>query len=317
MRQSYTPIFHSTVNTRIWALSPAARCVWLWLHLSADPEGFVCATVAGVAVGANVDVGDARRALEGFEDSDPDALPDDAHQGRVIERVPRGWRVLGFEELRDLARYQARKARQRRYMKVLRDERASNDVTPAGSPIPTVTPTKTKTKTKTKPVVSEDNNPPTPQGHVAAVSINAMPELWEPSDELRSEAIVAGVGKFDEHLARLRQGPIGGTRGIFPSQLEGYIRGMFGRWRTWEETDRARAVTATKRNGSWGKAPVLIEPTAKHRAYAKKHTLPLDELVRELERSGAIDDLGAKRALEMLGEKMSRLVRERTEGAAA
>ena len=317
MRQSYTPIFHSTVNSRVWALSPAARCVWLWLHLSADPEGFVCATVAGVAVGANVDVGDARRALEGFEQADPDALPDDAHGGRVIERVPRGWRVLGFEEIREMARYQARKARQRRYMKAARDAKPVNDVSPPGSPGPTVSPT--KTRSKTKPVVSEDNNPPTPQGQVDVPSVlrvvHQFPDGWEPSDELRQEALAVGVLQFDRWFKSLRTGPIGGARGIFEHKLESYVRGLFGTWRTWEETERARAGAA-KKTGTGG-VRVSLEPTAKHRAYAKKHNLPLDGLVGELLLSGAVEDLGAKRALEMLGEKMSRIVRERQEGAAA
>ena len=126
---------------------------------------------------------------------------------------------------------------------------------------------------------------------------------------------MAGVLRFDEQLTSLRLGPIGGTRGIFERDLESYIRSLFGKWRTWEETQRAKATAAaavaTKPRAQGYRAPTLtIEATPKHRAYAAKHSLPLDELVRELNASGAVDDLGAKRALEMLGEKMGRLVRE-------
>lgn len=65
---------------------------------------------------------------------------------------------------------------------------------------------------------------------------------FEPSPELRSEALVAGVKDLDGHLARLRSGPIGGTRGVLEHELPNYIRSFFGKWRTWEETDRAKAA---------------------------------------------------------------------------
>ena len=146
---------------------------------------------------------------------------------------------------------------------------------------------------------------------VAPKTLHAIPATWQPSPSLRFEATVAGVLDLEERVLSLRAGPIGGVRGVFETELENYIRTFFGRWRTWAETDRAKASAAAKPRAQSYRAPsVTIEATTKHRAYAKKHNLPLDELVRELHTSGAVDDLGAKRALEMLGEKMGRLVRE-------
>jgi hypothetical protein len=63
MRQQYTCIFARTIRSHIWAMPTSWRCVWLWLKLSADPEGFVCASSAGVAIGANVSLEEARDAL--------------------------------------------------------------------------------------------------------------------------------------------------------------------------------------------------------------------------------------------------------------
>jgi len=128
---------------------------------------------------------------------------------------------------------------------------------------------------------------------------------------------MAGVLRFDEQLKSLRTGPVGGARGIFEDDIAGYLRGLFGQWRVWEETQRAKATQAAKPRGQSYRGPsVSIEPTQKHRAYAKKHSLPLDQLVKELVDAGAVDDLGAKRALELLGEKMSLMVRERSGRAA-
>lgn len=52
---------------------------------------------------------------------------------------------------------------------------------------------------------------------------------------------MAGVENPDHHLARLKAGPVGGARGIFPDRIPGYIRTLFGNWKTWEEVDRAKA----------------------------------------------------------------------------
>lgn len=86
---------------------------------------------------------------------------------------------------------------------------------------------------------ANDNHlqPPRPDG-----TTNRIPDSFQLTDELRSEAKLAGVLAPDDHLARLRTGPVGGARGIFPDELPNYIRSLFGKWRTWEETDRAKAL---------------------------------------------------------------------------
>lgn len=106
---------------------------------------------------------------------------------------------------------------------------------------------------------ANDNNLPTFSGYTPplarGVTIDRIPESWVLSDALRSEAKAAGVLDPDAHLARLRTGPVGGTRGIFPDQLEAYVRSLFGKWRTWEETDRARASKDNARTYSLAPVP--------------------------------------------------------------
>jgi len=326
MRQSYTPIFKNILTSRIWALPDAHVRVWLWLQLQADPEGCVCADLAGVAVGARVSAQDARAALEVLAMADADATPEDPNEGRLIERVPGGWRVLGVEERRELAKSESQRARNRKYMARTRAKAANDTESPPAS---TVDSSKSKPKSKSLPSEGEISPLP-PTGMYAAVHwaergeepppavtvvppsvVYAIPATWQPSESLRADATMAGVSNFDERLASLRSGPIGGARGVFENAVDDYVRTFFGKWRTWAETDRAKAAVAVKPRGQSYRQPSLtIEPTSKHIAYAKKHGLPLDQLVKELHASGAIDDLGAKRALEMLGEKMGRMVRE-------
>lgn len=253
MRQQYTPIFAKVLASRLWALSPATRCVWLWLELRCDPEGYMCTDVAGVAIGAHVTGSEAREALEVLALEDADADPQDPHQGRLIERVPGGWRVLGFEEARELAKAEGRRARARRYMATSRAaaKEAANDVAPVDASVPSVTPP--KPKPKPKPFSPEDRRespepPPAAPLQEAQGTRTVWRDLsgWTMTPGLRGEAVMAGVPAedIDGYLVRLANGPIGGTRGVF--DRDGYVRSMFGKWRLWSETERAKRPQGTK-----------------------------------------------------------------------
>lgn len=325
MRHLHTPIFKSVLTSRLWAMPDATIRVWLWLQLMADPEGYVPADVAGVAVGARVDGSAAREALDVLGLPDADAEPGDPFEGRLIERVTKGWRVLGFEGHRELARQEARRAKRRRYMRVYRGTPAENDVVTDELPTDqskcdsSVTPTGGRggsgSGSGSGSVVVSNAREATVQQVVHRV-LHQFPESWVPSAELRQDAIAAGVLKFDQHFASLKLGPIGGVRGVFEHELGGYIRSLLGTWRVWEETERAKATQAAKpRAQSYRAQAPTLDPTSKHRAYAKKHNIDLDALVRDFAERRVVDELGAGRALELLGQAMAEVVRKRKEAA--
>lgn len=336
MRQHYTPIFRKVLTSALWAFHPSVRCVWLWLELSADPEGYVAADVRGVAQGANVSLKEARQALIVLAAPDPEA--DEAHpwQGRFIDRVPGGYRVLDFEEQRELARQESKKAANRRYMRRVRAEargepltstEAANDsnVDTGGETSSNSPPTRTipRTKTKTDPSEAEGSSPLPPAvvgcdfgsepGRVVLIpqsrTIFAVPADWQPSPELKQEAAIEGVLKLDEHIQRLRTGPIGGTRGVFEHEFESYIRSMFGKWRAWEETDRAKAAAAAKAPAAraFQKAPAL-EAKSKHKRVAAKYQIDLDAILRDAEEKRFPETLGYERALELVEKELARQV---------
>lgn len=93
---------------------------------------------------------------------------------------------------------------------------------------------------------ANDINPPVPEPgayqKLPPSVIWRIPPDWCLPDELRDEAKLAGVQNPDAHLERLKAGPVGGRRGIFEDNLPAYVRSMFGKWRTWEETDRAKVM---------------------------------------------------------------------------
>ena len=323
MRHSYTPIFKDVLTSRVWALPDAHLRVWLWLQLQADPEGFICADVTGVAVGARVSGKDAREALEVLSLADADADPSDVNQGRLLERVPKGWRVVGHEETRELAKREAQNARNRKFMRKSRAAtKAANDTTEVDAVDASVD--APKPKPKSKPLTEDSETPPTPSAVdgligpdeyaalgfdapsriVSGPTIDKIPASWQPSDALRAEATIAGVRNFDDRLKNLRAGPVGGTRGIFETDIDGYVASFFGKWRTWDETDAAKAAAAASkpRGQSYRDRPEdtltttqaasAFRPSADHEKFCAKHELDLTHAVKLYRQSPEHDKVG-------------------------
>jgi hypothetical protein len=313
MRHQFTPIFRDVLTSRVWAEAHATVRVWLWLQVSADPEGCVPSSLAGVAVGARVTLDEARQAIDFLESVDPDADPSDPLEGRVLERVPRGWRVLTLESDRERAKRESQKARNRKYMVGYRIAKKSteestqpgNDVTgnaeppevDAPIPIPKPKPSLQEERSPLPPTIVDDTSIAlrfrgSADGSVYVsrpVVITRIPEDWRLSDELRSEAVMAGVppAEIDPRVADLRRGPIGGQRGVFLDELDAYVRGQFGKWKTWSETDRAKAAAATQAPRRFGAPEAPAGPTrervkgmpewiyTQHADYALEHGLDL------------------------------------------
>lgn len=325
MRHQYTPVFRDILTSRIWAQPHSTVRVWLWFEVSADPEGYVSATLSGVAVGARVSLEEAREAVELLCSVDPDAPLEEPFEGRLLERVPRGYRVLNLELDRERARHESHKARNRRYMVGYRKARKDEPTTPVAANDGGVTPEAPtvdapKPIPKPKPSLQEEGSPqpPEPSGLVARfvdpgsyerapTVIYRIPEGWQLGDELREEARIAGVQRVDEHFARLKTGPIGGSRGVFAQDLADYVRGMFGKWRAWEETDRAKALAAAARpSGVRTFQPPAWEPNAKHRAYAQKRGLDLAALLAAFTaRNYTRENYSEKELNERFGQFMS------------
>jgi hypothetical protein len=319
MRETYIPLFQNMLTSSVWATPAETRCVWLALMLSADPEGYVCASVPGLAVAANIPLDKTRQAIELFESPDPDSRSD-ANEGRRIERVPRGWRIINFMAAADRARHEAAKARKRRWMNDHRrkergldldlvdaeDDDCGRDVEPSGETVDA-----SKSKSKSIPS-SEGGDPPTPIT-VPPVEAQGTPTVWRTlkgwtmSDALRAEALAAGVHPDDiePRLAELGNGPIGGTRGVL--DRDAYVRSQFGKWRTWGETERAKAQQAAQAPPGArfsGGAGVRWEPNGKHKRYAKERGLDLAKHAAEYIRSGEPQERSIKDADRAFGLRL-------------
>jgi hypothetical protein len=96
----YSKLFSSIVTSSVWCEDHATVRVWIAMLATCDARGVVEGSVPGFAHLARVTVPEMRQALERLASPDPDSRTLD-HEGRRIEAVPGGWRILNYSAYRD------------------------------------------------------------------------------------------------------------------------------------------------------------------------------------------------------------------------
>ena len=87
------------LDSSIWAEPMPTRVVWIAMLAMADANGYVGASVSGLARRANVTRAECEAALACFIEPDEDSRTED-HDGRRIERVRGGWHLLNYQKFR-------------------------------------------------------------------------------------------------------------------------------------------------------------------------------------------------------------------------
>lgn len=277
MRDTYVPLFQDTLTSSVWALADLeVRIAWFFFLLAADEDGFVSGTVPGLAGQAHISVDGMRRAIAAFESPDPDSRTPD-HDGRRLERVPRGWRVINLVAARERARRESERARKRRWAQEHRarggdyetreaatdqgehssasgEEIAGPGMHPPEAPLDAVsTPrsapvdarTRKRTRTLSPPPLQdlkieegEEEGAPTYEGQ----------RFYDLEGFVPSAEFVAYAERFGlppmalhERLRKVRNAkvPIGGKRGV--GDREQWCRDQLPRWKKWWLDDGGRA----------------------------------------------------------------------------
>lgn len=122
MDKNYTKLFHRILSSSIWDEDDKTRLVWITLLASTDENGIVTATVSKLARDARVEVESVLVALEKFLAPDPESLTK-TNDGRRIEVVDGGWRLLNHGTFRDMMSAASR----REYFRVKRAEYRQRD----------------------------------------------------------------------------------------------------------------------------------------------------------------------------------------------
>jgi hypothetical protein len=114
MSVTYTKLFSSITESTIWCESDQTRLVWITMLAMADKYGRVWASIPGLANRARVPVEAARKAVEVLLSPDPDSRTT-AQEGRRIEVIDGGWRLINHMKYRAICDDEARAAYKREW----------------------------------------------------------------------------------------------------------------------------------------------------------------------------------------------------------
>lgn len=91
----YTKLFQSIVTSSVWCEDHATVRVWFGMMAMANAEGLVEGSIPGFASLCRVTVAEMEAAERVFLGPDPHSRTPD-HEGRRLERIPGGWRILNY-----------------------------------------------------------------------------------------------------------------------------------------------------------------------------------------------------------------------------
>jgi len=123
MADHYVKLWSSIVDSSVWKEPDRHRIVWITMLTMADRNGFVGASVDGLARRANVPEEDVESALAAFLAPDKRSRNQE-NEGRRIRVVPRGWHIINHGYFRDLQDREELRAYERDRK---REQRAKDD----------------------------------------------------------------------------------------------------------------------------------------------------------------------------------------------
>lgn len=99
----FTKLFSSIITSSIWNENDQVRVVWITMLALSDANGFVCASLGGLAHAARVSKLDCEAAL-GYLLSPDDDSRSREFGGQRIEGIDGGYLILNYKKYRDLGR---------------------------------------------------------------------------------------------------------------------------------------------------------------------------------------------------------------------
>lgn len=104
----FTKLFSSIVTSSIWRESTETKVVWITMLALADKNGEVWASVGGLAHTSGVDRSACEKSLQVLLSPDPDSRSKE-YDGRRLEAIDGGWRILNYKKYREIGRGEDRR----------------------------------------------------------------------------------------------------------------------------------------------------------------------------------------------------------------
>ena len=159
MSHTFTKLFSSITASTIWCEDSDIRVVWITMLAMCDKNGQVYASIPGLAKYAAVSVEKTGKALTKFLSPDPYSRTKD-HEGRRIEEIEGGWRLLNHAKYRAIRNEEERRAYKTEKQRQYREEKRANvDNVDRSGPKKTHTDTDTNTDPLTTTMSSQNDDP--------------------------------------------------------------------------------------------------------------------------------------------------------------
>lgn len=156
MSFTFTKLFSGITESTVWVEPYATRVLWVSMLSWADKRGRVFGSVPGIARRAGINVDEAEAALASFLSPDRHSRTKD-NDGRRIEPIDGGWRLLNYAKYRELRDHEDRLDYQREWDRKHRPERYKNPTLPTNPTKARPAPTKAEAEAELKPLAPNDS----------------------------------------------------------------------------------------------------------------------------------------------------------------
>lgn len=96
----YAKVFSSIVTSSLWCMEHAVLRIWIAMLTTCNSEGVVEGSVPGFASLCRVTIEEMEKAVKVLSSPDPHSRTQD-FEGRRIEVIPGGWKILNYKSYRD------------------------------------------------------------------------------------------------------------------------------------------------------------------------------------------------------------------------
>lgn len=117
MSDGFTKLFSSIVTSSIWSEDDTTRIVWITMLALADADGYVSASVPGLATLAHKSIEDTQKALDKLAAPDLHSRTPDNEGRRIHAAEKGGWFILNYKTYRERASIEQRRLWKREYMR--------------------------------------------------------------------------------------------------------------------------------------------------------------------------------------------------------
>lgn len=106
---NYTILKSSIIHSSIWSEDAPTCKVWITMLAMRNKDGEIYGSLGGVAHAAHLDVDTTKNAIDKFLSPDSDSASKE-HEGRRLEVMPGGWKLLNHDRIQAEAAAASRSA---------------------------------------------------------------------------------------------------------------------------------------------------------------------------------------------------------------